>query len=203
VETRSLPSVVAVANYWSQRDTFDRDWDHPGCFACGDWSQRDCSTVKPESRLEAQWQHSGLERCHLIARAEGGTNDVSNIVLLCKRCHANAPMTGISPQPMIHWINRQEDYILRMFRRLVKEIEAIRPTLLEEVEALGLSDKEWKMVLAVSARAMRLGYHGFQRAEQLMFASWAAVIQNIVDSLGPPTSIAPLKPFAPTTSKFP
>jgi hypothetical protein len=32
-----------------------------------------------------------LQRCHIVPRALGGSEDASNLVLLCKQCHAEAP----------------------------------------------------------------------------------------------------------------
>jgi cytochrome c553 len=140
-------------------------------------------TAKEHLRLRAQWQQSQLERCHLIAKSCRGTNDVSNFVLLCSACHERAPMIGISPQPMIEWIGRQEHYINRTFRQFNEELAAIRPTLVAEAEALRLSDREWRMLLATTARAMLLGYHGFRNPSRFMLASWASVVRTIVESL--------------------
>jgi hypothetical protein len=58
---QSVPTIVTIARYWSERDTFRlAEWHYPGCFACGDWSQREYEST------EFEWRQSGLERCHLI-----------------------------------------------------------------------------------------------------------------------------------------
>lgn len=31
--------------------------------------------------------HSGTERCHIQAKCDGGSEDVSNLLLLCRLCH--------------------------------------------------------------------------------------------------------------------
>jgi len=170
---QSMPTIITIARYWSGRGIFrGLDWCYPGCFACGDWSQHECENI------ESEWRGARLERCHLVGKAEGGGGDVSNIVLLCKRCHRRAPMVGSSPQPMIDWINRQEYYINRMLRRIEEELRAIRPTLPEEAVALGLNDWEkLKTVMAVAAHSMNIGYH----VDGDMIATGCAVLGSVVN----------------------
>ena len=174
---QSVPTIVAIALYWSGQTTFHRvDWGYPGCFACGDWSQHECQNI------ESEWRGARLERCHLVGKAEGGAGDVSNFVLLCKRCHRSAPMVGSSPQPMIDWINRQEFYVNRMLRRIEEEMRAIRPTLPEEAIALGLNDWEkLQMVMNVAVHSMNIGYH----PDGDMIATGVAVLHSVVESLKP------------------
>ena len=42
--------------------------------------------------FEDCWQRAPLERAHIVARSQGGTDEVENFVLLCRECHAAAPM---------------------------------------------------------------------------------------------------------------
>lgn len=60
------------------------------------------SAVQSECGLSVDWaearrlcwrcaQARKLQRCHIVPRALGGTEDPSNLVLLCKQCHAEAP----------------------------------------------------------------------------------------------------------------
>jgi hypothetical protein len=167
-----MPKLSAVAKYWSERNTFrNLEWTQPGCFACGYWSQARFSTV------ESGWQASRLERCHLVSASEGGTTDLSNIVLLCGRCHRKAPAFGVR-QPMIDWINRQENYISWMMRRIEEELRAIDPNLPEDGAALNLGREEFHRMMNLAARGMQLAYH----PEGEIFASVAAMVSNVVQS---------------------
>src|ERR1700686_1623086 len=66
---RSMPSIVSIARYWSGKDTFrNLDWYTPACFACGRFGEANDS----RETIEAEWSASGLQRCHLVAKAEGG-----------------------------------------------------------------------------------------------------------------------------------
>jgi len=51
-------------------------------------------SVEWEDALEHCWRcghESNLEKCHIVPKSLGGSDDVSNLVLLCNRCHKEAP----------------------------------------------------------------------------------------------------------------
>lgn len=83
-----MPKLVDIHNNWLYRF----DWleeDSPSCFVCG--------------------YYNSLEKCHLIPRALGGTNDLDNLVVLCQEHHRNAPNTSISKSVMLNWIDRENE----------------------------------------------------------------------------------------------
>ncbi|MCP2331784.1 MULTISPECIES: HNH endonuclease signature motif containing protein [Actinoalloteichus] len=73
---RANPSIREIVDYWSARkDESDLavDWSeaHERCWRCG--------------------YRSKLQKCHVIPGALGGPNTAENLVLLCGRCHHEAP----------------------------------------------------------------------------------------------------------------
>jgi hypothetical protein len=154
-ERESMPSIVSIARFWSGEDTFDLDWHCPLCFAC---RNNGLANGRRET-TEAEWSASGLQRCHLVPHAEGGSSDVTNLVLLCTRCHREAPMIGASPRPMIEWINRREYYASWLCRRIADECRAISPTLLDDCAAIGLSGDDLQAAFHGAANFLKLGYH--------------------------------------------
>jgi hypothetical protein len=71
------------------------------------WSQREC-----ESGLAVDWAEahercwrcaykSRLQRCHIVPASRGGTATPDNLVLLCRRCHREAPNV---PDARFMWI---------------------------------------------------------------------------------------------------
>lgn len=67
-----------------------------------------------ESGLSVDWSEAenhcwrcgckkNLERCHIIPNSLGGKDEPSNLVLLCKRCHAEDPNVA-DPEIMWDWI---------------------------------------------------------------------------------------------------
>lgn len=85
----SIKTIIAQAvDYWSKRIDeceLSVDWSeaHTHCWRCG------CE--------------KNLERCHIIPDSLGGEDAPHNIVLLCKRCHADGPNVT-DPEIMWDWI---------------------------------------------------------------------------------------------------
>lgn len=69
---RKMPIHSKVQSFWERSDELhERGIEivtgETACFACG--------------------QHRGLQRCHIQPKRDGGSDDVSNIHLLCPNCH--------------------------------------------------------------------------------------------------------------------
>ncbi len=84
--TASHESILA---FWEGEDSFrslgiDSERAASSCWRCS--SQRE------------------IQRCHIVPKALGGKDAKENYVLLCKRCHAEAPNV-IMPQIMWDWIS--------------------------------------------------------------------------------------------------
>ncbi len=79
-------SVKEIVNYWAQHEdesglTVDWSEAHERCWRCG--------------------YKSKLERCHITPEALGGADEPGNLVLLCHRCHREAPSVQ---DPRFMWI---------------------------------------------------------------------------------------------------
>ena len=88
-ERKPIRTTVAQAvDYWSNRIdecALSVDWSEANthCWRCG------CER--------------NLQRCHIIPDSLGGKDEPANIVLLCKRCHAEGPNVT-DPEVMWDWI---------------------------------------------------------------------------------------------------
>lgn len=90
--------------------------DEPRCFACGKpirgVTDIQCfNHVNSGKPLEALWnkvgsERKGLQRCHIVPRQGGGSDEPSNIVLMCDECHAESPDTTI-PKLFFMWVYRK------------------------------------------------------------------------------------------------
>lgn len=82
---RKMPKCEAIADYWMQPtsraidlmgyggETYDDEFVEDECWACG--RPYPCGyKMKPE-------------RCHVVSKEHGGSDDCSNLVLLCSTCH--------------------------------------------------------------------------------------------------------------------
>jgi HNH endonuclease len=74
-----MASVAEIVTYWSQHQDESGlavDWAeaHKRCWTCG----------------RKKWKRN-FDRCHIIPRSLGGLDSADNLVLLCPRCHKQAP----------------------------------------------------------------------------------------------------------------
>ena len=142
---RDLPSKGAIFRAWkSWLDENCIDWGEPCCWACGEfWWGRYDRSVELESDLDKVWENAPLERCHIVPRALGGTDDPENLFLLCTACHDHAPNTT-SREGFLQWVKSQEE---AWFRRRTCDIEE----LVSELKTLGFSDLREVMGLMKSS----------------------------------------------------
>ena len=86
------------------------EWDIPHCFACNR-TAIDPDELKHE--CVKNWDHARIpiERSHIIPLALGGIDHVSNIVLLCKRCHQHNPNCNDEEMYWL-WMRNTESYII-------------------------------------------------------------------------------------------
>jgi hypothetical protein len=171
---------MKIVQYWLDKGTFVSLFeDEAGCFACGG-EFSGLSNVR-EASMETRWKRCSLEAAHLVPFASGGGTDVSNLVLLCKRCHREAPNVGSSAQPMIDWINRREGYTDYAWRRICEECGAIDPGLMERVarsvwngqgETAEIRTKDFLAKADMMRKHLRIGLHPGGE----IFATLAAIV---------------------------
>jgi len=88
---RQMASVAEIVAYWSRHENESGlavDWAeaHKRCWACG----------------RKKWKRN-FDRCHIIPRSLGGSDSAENLVLLCPRCHKQAPNVN-DPSFMWFWL---------------------------------------------------------------------------------------------------
>lgn len=126
-----LPSKSDIVRYWY--DYAVKEWDEtrtvqnflrfttdlgePVCWACQryyreyDYCNYPKADKKGDDGLFANWNRVvGLDRCHIVPKSRGGTNEPSNLVLMCHTCHREAPDT-VFPEYLFTWMNNREKSI--------------------------------------------------------------------------------------------
>ena len=93
-----------------------------------------------------------LQRCHLVPDAIGGPDGPRNIVLLCARCHAEAPDVGDADY-MLRWIGTHESWgnlLISELQAAIKsddvtegEIEALNRRGIAPLLCMGDLMREW------------------------------------------------------------
>jgi hypothetical protein len=108
----NLPSKAEIFDYWKERLPalgFFIDWGEPSCFACRfhygtkyDIKRSDAGWHK----IFECWNSIPLQRCHIVPRSLGGTDEVANLFLMCRECHDLAPNTSF-PEIFFEWARAQ------------------------------------------------------------------------------------------------
>jgi hypothetical protein len=100
-----------IVDYWSRNQEecgLSVDWAEAGelCWRCA--------------------QGRKLQRCHIVPRALGGSEEPSNLVLLCAQCHAEAPNVA-DPEFMWKWLRAHaaSSYGTYWYQRGLQEYEFI------------------------------------------------------------------------------
>ena len=157
-----LPLKSQVFDHW--KDHLDRlgffiDWGEPSCWACGfhygakyDIRRGDVGWDK----VLQCWNKIPLQRCHIVPRSLGGTDDASNLFLMCRECHDLAPNTNI-PEIFFEWARRQSSD--------AREFSKVRAAL--ESFGIGMADAENFLKVCVSEefRLWMRGKFGLHRPQ--------------------------------------
>jgi hypothetical protein len=151
------PSRQAVATYWEigvargrGDHGFHRDDGEPMCWACG------AGDTRFDGQPDAYDCATGLERAHLVAQVVDGSTDVSNIVLLCHRCHRALDRdlgANRDRNAAIAWIR---DYHKRWAEAFNSALDSTRGAREREAwfERTMREDDAWRRILAVFLAAL-------------------------------------------------
>jgi len=107
------------------------------CVLSVDWSEADSHC----------WRcgcEKNLERCHIIPDSLGGLDSPNNLVLLCKRCHAENPNVS-DPEIMWDWIKAYKVPYYEEFWKIrgMQEYKFIyKKSIVQELLDLGFTKKE-------------------------------------------------------------
>jgi HNH endonuclease len=107
-----LPSKSQIFEYWKEclfKLGFFIDWGEPSCWACGFCYDDKYDVTNPDTSWNEtlrRWDKIPLQRCHIIARSLGGSNDPANLFLMCRECHDLMPNTTV-PDVFFEWARTQ------------------------------------------------------------------------------------------------
>lgn len=177
----AITSRHAVALYWAGREGMQRapllalrlEMAEPACFGCGVEAGGTGSEV-------ARWNGSGLERAHMTAAALGGEDAPENLMLLCSRCHADAPMVS-DPAAMLRWVTVREGEEMAYARAALAELGRLGVT----VDGCALSRAD-AVVAAVPAAAKEVG--AASHSGRMSPATLALVAKRAIEMAGPPVA---------------
>ncbi|EFU41017.1 hypothetical protein PVOR_15329 [Paenibacillus vortex V453] len=127
-----MPSKSKIFEYWMNwLDKKGIDWGEPCCWACGRFWEDKYDIKKPRATREEiikNWDNVPLQRCHIVAKQFDGTDEPSNLFLMCRDCHDKAPNTR-SVEAFLIWTEKQNWY------------ENFRDEVMKEIKNFGFEDR--------------------------------------------------------------
>ena len=100
---RQPHSHLQIVNYWLAWETEHKQvppwseggWDYgePTCMACGFWLEK----WDDQTTVGKRWASSSLQKCHVTPLYLTHDDTISNMVLMCERCHLGQP-DSVDPQ---------------------------------------------------------------------------------------------------------
>ena len=112
--TKTMPTKAQIADYWKDKTLPNGypvivDWYEPSCWACHDYQcPEEEGELIEQGAFNTLWNHPtyNLERCHIHPKALGGSNDVSNLFLMCPTCHKDSPDTT-NRELFFEWVSKR------------------------------------------------------------------------------------------------
>jgi 5-methylcytosine-specific restriction endonuclease McrA len=110
-----LPSNAEVFEHWKdkpRRFGLLIDWGEPSCWACGFHYGTKYDIMRADatwSEVLKKWNEMPLQRCHIVPRSLGGSDDADNLFLMCRECHDLAPNTTV-PEVFFEWARAQSSW---------------------------------------------------------------------------------------------
>ncbi|MGM7637142.1 HNH endonuclease [Bacillus sp. Hm123] len=121
-----MPSNAKIFEHWMNwLDKNGFDWGEPSCWSCRKYWEDKYDIKNPQaSRQEIirNWNRVPLQRCHIISRQFGGSDEVNNLFLMCTECHDKAPNTR-SREAFFQWTSKQ-NYNRDFYELVMKEVRS-------------------------------------------------------------------------------
>lgn len=167
-KTKKTPGWVTESiSYWSERiyeGDVGVDWEdgtaENHCWRCG------CKR--------------SLQRCHIVPKSLGGSDDPSNIIPLCAMCHDDAPNVA-DPLEMWNWIKKSHGSLSGLFwvERAFEEAD-----LTKEQQKI-MTRKRGKFIKSLKSVFERTGTHFGQRngGSRTTVSTLAWVIKEAIKEL--------------------
>lgn len=148
----SMPSKADIFEYWKEwLDKRCFDWGEPSCWACERWwgSKYDIKNSNATwEEIRNAWDNVPLQGCHIIPKSLGGTDDPSNLFLMCKECHDRA-LNTTSREAFLEWVKTQ-NWMDRLYKDVKNELQTFGFDYNDDIEVEKLNGilssedfKEW------------------------------------------------------------
>lgn len=178
------PTAYRIAEYWASAEGAKRwlvciDLGEPSCMACGYYAKHWDKPKTPNQR----WNDCKLDKAHIIALSAGGANEPSNYLMLCSRCHADAPMTN-NEKAMFRWCDRRRSYVDVRLQSFKDAIEDADISIDDLMKLQSIEPDRLQELMHNKGKSLAAGTHF---SEGMSHATMAAVLKSIIEELCAPT----------------
>lgn len=124
---------------------------------------------------------SRLQRCHIVGRQFGGSDDPSNLFLMCDKCHKESPDTN-NPENFFLWVverRKKGSWIDDKVKELMQVLE-IKGIDMETLDAFIVGNKI-DLGKVYKEALKRSGLHQFSISESSVYYNYADVCRELMD----------------------
>lgn len=153
------------------------DWGEPCCWACGKFIHEvfdikdydEIAQLNPKILYDVPKIRSKYNRCHIVPHQAGGSDEPSNLFLMCKECHEESPDT-LNPQNFFKWVYKKRKNELRPFGR---DMNNFFKKYLEDCEEKGKNPLTYKL------DEVKVFTHGTKIAESSLIMAFADTCDDL------------------------
>ncbi|MED2737483.1 HNH endonuclease signature motif containing protein [Bacillus toyonensis] len=115
---RKVFQNYAIARYWNEKNAdgfsgfngetitvfelLELNLNIAECFSCRNSPEYNFEELDQKEQQKL-WNKARLQKHHIIPVSLGGEDDISNIVLLCSKCHKNVPHIKLTKNEFLRW----------------------------------------------------------------------------------------------------
>ena len=107
---------TVILDDFNDKNSIPVIYDHgePCCWACGRFIEKafdvkcyeELANYSPRALYDSPQVRSKYNRCHIIPHQAGGSDEPSNLFLLCEECHEESPDT-LNPKNFFKWVYKK------------------------------------------------------------------------------------------------
>lgn len=120
-----MPTKAKIFEHWMEwLDKNCFDFGEPSCWSCRKYCGEEYDINNSLASLEEiirNWKEVPLQRCHIVPRQFGGSDEADNLFLMCIECHDKAPNIR-SRELFLKWTSKQ-NYNRDFGELVMKEIK--------------------------------------------------------------------------------
>jgi len=157
---KSMPSNEKILDFWCSKEgtkllekygimpygihslTIDAGEE---CWCCNVFCCEGYYDGWASAKKKNKWYGDYRERCHIVAKSLGGTNECDNLFLMCSDCHRTAPNTDV-PEIFFKWVSKTNKAAILYKKEFIMGMSEIAKRIFQ-TKMPDYGTEQYKMVL--------------------------------------------------------